>query len=324
MPTSLPQAVDQQGGDRAIPIPADFIREWWTPFEDFLAKERRYSPYTVRNYRQGFEDFYRWLSSSGLLARGFAGLGSREVRDFVIEANRRFGRRTLHNHASGLRALFKFWVRRGKLSKNPFVGVPLPKLEKRLPLFLTEEQMVKLLAGPERLLANESIDRFTALRDRLVMELLYGAGLRVSELVGLNYESVDADHGVVRVLGKGQKERLCPIGKVASALLVEFKNNFAPSRAPSAPIIVNARSERLPVRQVQLMLKRYLAVAGLPMDLTPHKLRHSYATHLLNAGADLRVVQELLGHAQLATTQVYTHLSVARLQEIYAKAHPRA
>lgn len=306
------------------PIPPDVLNEWWTPFEDFLAKERRYSAYTVRNYRQAFEDFYRWLASANLLARGFDGLSSREVRDFVIEANHRFGRRTLHNHASGLRAFYKFWLRREKVRKNPFVGVPLPKLEKRLPLFLTEEQMVKLLAGPEQLLANKSIDRFTALRDRLVMELLYGAGLRVSELVGLNYESVDSDHGVVRVLGKGRKERLCPVGKVASALLVEFKNNFAPSRVPSAPIIVNARGERQPVRQVQLLLKRYLAVAGLPMDLTPHKLRHSYATHLLNAGADLRVVQELLGHAQLATTQVYTHLSVARLQEIYAKAHPRA
>jgi integrase/recombinase XerC len=306
------------------PIPPDVLNEWWTPFEDFLAKERRYSAYTARNYRQAFEDFYRWLASANLLARGFDGLSSREVRDFVIEANHRFGRRTLHNHASGLRAFYKFWLRREKVRKNPFVGVPLPKLEKRLPLFLTEEQMVKLLAGPEQLLANKSIDRFTALRDRLVMELLYGAGLRVSELVGLNYESVDSDHGVVRVLGKGRKERLCPVGKVASALLVEFKNNFAPSRVPSAPIIVNARGERQPVRQVQLLLKRYLAVAGLPMDLTPHKLRHSYATHLLNAGADLRVVQELLGHAQLATTQVYTHLSVARLQEIYAKAHPRA
>jgi len=315
------QAEDQAG---AFLTPPHVIAEWWTPFEDFLAKERRYSAYTVRNYRQAFEDFYRWLASANLLARGFEGLSSREVRDFVIEANRRFGRRTLHNHASGLRAFYKFWVRREKVRKNPFIGVPLPKLEKRLPLFLTEEQMVKLLGGPEQLLANDSIDRFTALRDRLVMELLYGGGLRVSELVGLNYGSVDSDHGVVRVLGKGQKERLCPVGKVASALLVEFKNSFAPSREPSAPIIVDARGERLPVRQVQLLLKRYLAVAGLPMDLTPHKLRHSYATHLLNAGADLRVVQELLGHAQLATTQVYTHLSVARLQEIYAKAHPRA
>lgn len=315
---------DRPSDGSIIPIPATIVAEWWTPFEDFLAKERRYSAYTVRNYRQAFDDFYRWLATANLLDRGFAGLGSREVRDFVIESNRRFSRRTLHNHASGLRAFYKFWLRREKVRKNPFVGVPLPKLEKRLPLFLTEEQTVKLLAGPEQLLANESIDRFTALRDRLVMELLYGAGLRVSELVGLDYGSVDSDHRVVRVLGKGQKERLCPIGKVASALLVEFENNFARNRAPNAPIVVDHRGKRMSVRQVQLLLKRYLQIAGLPMDLTPHKLRHSYATHLLNAGADLRVVQELLGHAQLATTQVYTHLSVARLQEIYAKAHPRA
>lgn len=307
-----------------IAIPPEVVAEWWTPFEDFLAKERRYSGYTIRNYRQAFEDYYRWLISARLLERGLDGLGPREMRDFVIEAGHRYGRRTLHNHASGIRAFYKFWLRREKVRRNPFIGVPLPKLEKRLPLFLTEEQMIRLLAGPERLLASESIDRFTALRDRLVMELLYGAGLRVSELVGLNYESVDFHDGIVRVLGKGRKERLCPVGKVASALLVEFRNSFASDVSPGAAIIVTARGARLPIRQVQLMLKRYLKLAGLPEDITPHKLRHSYATHLLNAGADLRVVQELLGHAQLATTQVYTHLSVARLQEIYAKAHPRA
>jgi integrase/recombinase XerC len=202
--------------------------------------------------------------------------------------------------------------------------MPLPKLEKRLPKFLTEEQMVRLLAGPQRLLENESIDAFTAHRDRLVMELLYGAGLRVSELVGLNYGAVDVAEGVARVTGKGRKERLCPLGRVATALLIKFRDAFARQTGPGAPVIVDSRHERLRVRQVQLMLKRYLALAELPMDLTPHKLRHSYATHLLNAGADLRLVQELLGHAQLATTQVYTHVSVARLKEIYAKAHPRA
>jgi integrase/recombinase XerC len=126
------------------------------------------------------------------------------------------------------------------------------------------------------------------------------------------------------VLGKGRKERLCPLGRVATALLANFKNGFARNTGADAPVIVTANHERLPVRQVQLLLKRYLALAELPMDITPHKLRHSYATHLLNAGADLRLVQELLGHAQLATTQVYTHVSVARLKEIYAKAHPRA
>lgn len=300
------------------------VVEWWLPFAEFLAKERRYSPYTLRNYRQAFEDFYRWLVGSGLAPTGFDQLGPREVRDFVIEAQRRFGRRTLHNHVSGLRAFFKFWLRREKVKRNPFHSVPLPKLERRLPKFLTEEQMVKLLGGPQRLLANGSIDEFTALRDRLVMELLYGGGLRVSELVGLNYGAIDLDSGVARVLGKGRKERLCPLGRVATTLLTRFKAEFAGEVRPSSAVVIDSRRHRLPVRQVQLMLKRYLALGELPMDLTPHKLRHSYATHLLNAGADLRLVQELLGHAQLATTQVYTHVSVARLKEIHAKAHPRA
>ena len=305
-------------------VPPEVVAEWWTPFAEFLAHERRYSAYTVRNYRQAFEDFYRWLKESELWDDGFDELDSRDLRDFVIEAQRRFGRRTLHNHVSGLRAFFKYWLRRGRVARNPFVGVPLPKLEKRLPKFLTEDQMTKLLGGPQRLLENESVDAFTAWRDRLVMELIYGGGLRVSELSGLNYGQIDFDSGVARVLGKGRKERLCPLGKVALAVLKKFRAEFARDTSPGAPVAITERHERLPVRQVQLMLKRYLALAELPMDLTPHKLRHSYATHLLNAGADLRLVQELLGHAQLATTQVYTHVSIARLKEVHAKAHPRA
>jgi integrase/recombinase XerC len=156
------------------------------------------------------------------------------------------------------------------------------------------------------------------------MELLYGGGLRVSELAALTYGAIDFETGVARVMGKGRKERLCPLGAVALAVAKKFRDEFAKRIAPASPVLVNADSSRMTVRAVQLMLKRYLALAGLPLDLTPHKLRHSYATHLLNAGADLRLVQELLGHAQLATTQVYTHVSVARLKEIYAKAHPRA
>jgi integrase/recombinase XerC len=306
-----------------IKLPPEVLAAWWRPFADHLAHERRYSAYTLRNYLQAFEDFYAWLAGAGLAAKGFDALGTREVRDFVIEAQRRFGRRTLHNHVSGLRAFFKFWLRRGKVGRNPFLGVPLPKLERRLPKFLTEEQMTLLLNGPQRLLANGSLEAFTACRDRLVMELLYGGGLRVSELVGLNYGAVDFDSGVARVLGKGRKERLCPLGSVATALLAKFRAEFARTTLPHSPVVIDRHHRRLPVRQVQLLLKRYLALAELPMDLTPHKLRHSYATHLLNAGADLRLVQELLGHAQLATTQVYTHVSVARLKEIHARAHPR-
>src|SRR4051812_30917773 len=203
------------GPPTVVPIPDGVLAEWWTPFEDFLAKERRYSSYTVRNYRQAFEDFYRWLAAPdvNLWRGGFDALGSREMRDFVIEAQRRFDRRTLHNHVSGLRTFFKYWMRHGRLKKNPLTGVPLPKLEKRLPKFLTEEQMKRLLAGPQQLLADGKLDLHTAWRDRLIMELLYGAGLRVSELVALTYGAVDLQSGGARVLGKGRKERLAPIGR---------------------------------------------------------------------------------------------------------------
>jgi len=300
------------------------LADWWAPFADHLAMERRCSAYTVRNYRQAFEDFHRWLAAAGLWSKGLDALGARDVRDFVIEAQRRFDRRTLHNHVSGLRTFCKFWRQRGRLLRNPFAGVPLPKLEKRLPRFLTEEQMKLLLGGPSRLLESGSADPFSTGRDRLALELLYGGGLRVSELVALNYGAVDFGDGIARVRGKGGKERLCPLGRMALATLVKFRDEFARGKGPEDPILITAAGRRLTVRAVQLLLKRYLALAGLPHDFTPHKLRHAYATHLLNAGADLRLVQELLGHAQLATTQIYTHVSVARLKDVYDKAHPRA
>lgn len=311
---------------RSVPIkvPPEVAAEWLLPFLDFLAKERRYSGYTVRNYTQAFDDFYRWAQIDQRWARGVAGFTTRDMRDFVIEGQRRFSRRTLHNHVSGLRAFFRYWQRQGRLKKNPFLGVPLPKLEKTLPKFLTEAQVATLLEGPQKLLAQEAVDKFTAWRDRLALELLYGGGLRVSEVVALNYGAIDFAAGSARVLGKGRKERICPLGAVAMAVLKKFREEFASSSGPGSPVLITAGNSRLTVGAVQAMMKRYLALADLPMDLSPHKLRHSFATHLLNSGADLRAVQELLGHASLATTQIYTHTSVARLKEIYAKAHPRA
>lgn len=305
-------------------VPPAIASEWLAPFLEHLEKERRYSPHTVRDYRQAFEDFWRWLARSGLGGRGFENLESRDIRDFAIEGQHRFSRRTLHNHISGLRAFWKFWMRRGRLSRSPLIGLSLPKLSQPLPQFLTEEQMINLLAGPQRLTENGGLDPFSAWRDRLAMELLYGGGLRVSELSELNYGQIDFERGFARVLGKGNKERLCPLGRVAMAVLVKWRNEFAQTTAPAAPVLVNAQHKRLPVRHIQRMLKRYLALADLPADMTPHTLRHSYATHLLNAGADLRLVQELLGHANLATTQIYTHVSVARLKKVYDQAHPRA
>ena len=305
-------------------LPPAIADEWLRPFLDYLAKERRYSDYTVRNYRQAFEDFHAWLQAGGRAPGGFAKLTTRDMRDFVVEGQRRFERRTLHNHVSGLRSFFRFWMQRGKLARNPFTGVPLPKLNRPLPKFLTETQMTALLGGPLRLLQNETVDAFTAWRDRLVLELLYGGGLRVSELTGLNYGAIDYGNGSARVLGKGKKERICPLGTVAMAVLTKFRDEQAKRTDPGSPVVITARQERLPVRAVQLLVKKYLALADLPMDISPHKLRHSYATHLLNSGADLRAVQELLGHASLTSTQIYTHTSIARLKEIHRQAHPRA
>ncbi len=310
--------------DAKVPLPPPVVAEWLDPFLAFLTKERRYSAYTVRNYRQAFEDFYRWSQDGGRWARGLPALTTRDMRDFVIEGQRRFGRRTLHNHVSGLRAFFRYWQRRGRFKRNPFTGVPLPKLEKALPKFLTETQVTKLLDGPRKLLASEALDKFTTWRDRLVLELLYGGGLRVSELVGLNYGAIDLENGSARVLGKGGKERICPLGAVAMAVLKKFRAECATATGPSDPVLITPTHARLSIGAVQSIVKRYLALADLPMDISPHKLRHSFATHLLNSGADLRAVQELLGHANLATTQIYTHTSVARLKEIYQKAHPRA
>src|SRR6187455_942241 len=295
----MSKPVSKPGTEPALP-PA-VATEWLQPFLDYLAKERRYSAYTVRNYRQAFEDYHRWLTQHGRNATAFDALTAREIRDFVIEAQRRFGRRTLHNHVSGLRAFHRFWMREGKLTRNPFVGVPLPKLDKPLPKFLTENQMTTLLAGPEKLRTEGAVSDFTALRDRLALEILYGGGLRVSELVGLNYGAVDFEQGSVRVLGKGRKERICPVGRTAMAVLQRFRDEGGRATGLGAPVLVTEQGRRLTPGMVQQMVKKYLALADLPMDITPHKLRHSYATHLLNAGADLRSVQELLGHASLTT-----------------------
>ena len=306
------------------PLPPEVAAAWLDPFLAHLAKERRCSRYTVRNYRQAFEDFHRWASADGRWGTGPAGLTGRDLRDFVIEAQRRFGRRTLHNHVSGLRAFFRYWRREGRVGHDPLLGVPLPKLGRTLPKFLTEAQAAHLLGSPMRQLAAGETDAFTAWRDRLALELLYGAGLRVSEVVGLDYGAVDFESGSARVLGKGRKERICPLGAVATAVLRKFRDEFAARRGPADPVLVTAGHRRLTAGAVQQLMKRHLAHAGLPMDLSPHKLRQSFATHLLDAGADLRAVQELLGHASLATTQVYTHTSVARLKEVHARAHPRA
>lgn len=293
-------------------------------FCDYLAHERRLSNYSVRNYRAAVQYFVGHLEEAGKWREDFAVVTSVQVRSFLIEAGRNKARRTLHNQVSGLRAFYLYLRKQGVVENNPFTGLTLPKLDKPLPKFLTEAQMRSLLNGPILLWKDGKLGEFEAFRDSLILELLYGGGLRVSELCALNHGQVDLGQGIARVVGKGRKERLCPLGPVAVECLKMFVQRFELEAALSAPVVCQRNGKRLDPRQIQKLLKVHLAAAGLPLDMTPHKLRHSFATHMLDEGADLRAVQELLGHANLSTTQIYTHVSIARLKEAHKQAHPRA
>ena len=293
-------------------------------FAEHLAHERRVSPYTVRNYRAAVEAFVQQLEASGKWTGDFAAVTPIQVRSYLIETGRAKARRTLHNHVSGLRAFYLYLRRQGVVASNPFTGLTLPKLDKPLPKFLTETQMRDLLNAPILLWKDGKLGEFDAFRDALMLELLYGGGLRVSELCALNHGQIDLGQGVARVLGKGRKVRLCPLGPVAVQCLKTFVQRFELEAAHGAPVVCTRPGRRLVPRQVQKSLKIHLAAAKLPLDMTPHKLRHSFATHMLDQGADLRAVQELLGHANLSTTQIYTHVSITRLKEAHKQAHPRA
>lgn len=296
-------------------------------FRRRLADERRLSAYTVRNYVHAVAQFLSWLGPyTGLDSRAPADPAAateRIARDYLIESHGRYARRSLHLHFSALRAYYRFLKERGLVERSPFEGLNLPKQQRSSPRFLTEEQVAQLLQMPARLLENETIEPGKALRDRVVLECLYGGGLRVSELAGLRWREVDFAGGVLRLLGKGRKERVAPPGEAALAALKAWRDLQQLTPEAEEPVLRAPRGGAFSPRHIQLLLKQYLRLAGLPEDLTPHKLRHSFATHLLDHGANLRSVQEMLGHARLATTQIYTHVSLDRLRRAHHQAHPR-
>ena len=289
-----------------------------------LELERRVSPNTVRNYRHAVGCLAGWLAEGGQWRGDFNAVRPEEARDYLIEQRRRLGRRTMHNHVSGLRSFYRFLREQGDCQACPFTGVSLPKLEKKLPKFMSVEQMRRLLETPDRLLGDGLVNLFEARRDRLVLELLYGGGLRVSELCALLHGDIDMEEKTARIMGTGGKERLCPLGPVAVRCLRDFVQDGGLPAGREDPVVCQPGGRPMSPRSIQTLLKKHLAAADLPLDMTPHKMRHSYATHLLDNGADLRAVQELLGHANLSTTQIYTHVGVARLKSAHKQAHPRA
>lgn len=296
-------------------------------FLKFIEGERRYSRYTVRNYRQALEGLLHHVCADGRphTRDVFGVIGPMTLRSYIIEAQRAgISRRTLHLRVSAFRSFFRYLRKHGLVNHNPVTGISVPKYRKPLPKFLTEKEMNRFLDGPDRLLADEKTDSFTARRDELLFELFYGAGLRISEVVQANWGDFDVPSECLKVLGKGKKERVCPVGKRVASQLMNFKKEHAVVSKRGDSILHTPDGKRLTAFWIQKRMKVYLKLADLPEDLTPHKIRHSFATHLLNAGADMRVVQELLGHASLSTTQVYTHVGLKRLKEAHRQAHPRA
>ncbi|MEX0325536.1 MAG: tyrosine recombinase XerC [Puniceicoccaceae bacterium] len=301
-------------------------REQIERFLRFIESERQYSAYTVRNYRQALEGLLSYVAEGRSGVRNlFEMMGPLTIRSYVIDAQRTgVSKRTLHLRLSAFRSFFRYLRKHGIVDHNPVAGVSVPKFRKPLPKFLTEREMERFLDGPAHLLEQGECDPFTAKRDALLFELFYGAGLRISEVVQASWRDYDKGSRCLKVLGKGRKERLCPVGDQAAKLLEEFRNEHAVVTDEDEPILHTLAGKPLSPFWIQKRMKVYLRLAELPEDLTPHKIRHSFATHLLNAGADMRVVQELLGHASLSTTQIYTHVGLKRLKEAHSRAHPRA
>jgi integrase/recombinase XerC len=307
--------------------------KWVGKFLSHLAAERGASTYTQRNYSQALAEFQAWHREERQKQPDWAALQRDDFRVYLRFLGRHeLGRAAIQLRFSALRTFYKFLVRNGVVAGSPIKNLSLPKLEKRLPKFLTAKQMEDLLAAPMKSLpgkgkrgAGRPVSEVACYRDVAILETIYSCGLRISELCGLNAEDIDPGERMVRVRGKGKKERLVPIGEPALRAIEFYWSRFTPAPSGNAPVFLSENGRGgLQARILQRRLKRHLAAAGLDPHLTPHKLRHSYATHLLDAGADLRSVQELLGQAHLATTQVYTHLTTERLKRAYDRAHPRA
>lgn len=284
-----------------------------------LRAERDASPHTIAAYRTDLATFAGWAARAGVCS--LAQIDRRLLRRYVAYlGERRYARRTIARRASALRSLLAWCVARGLLEASPAQDLGVPKLDRPLPKVLKAAEVARLAELPPD-------DDPIGVRDRAVIELLYGCGLRVSELCGLDLDDLDLAGGSVRVLGKGRRERVMPVGVAARRALTSYLAGARPAlvaRGEGTPaLFVNTRGGRLGARSVRALLDRYRRAEG-DAPISPHALRHSFATHLLDNGADLRAVQELLGHRSLATTQMYTHVSTERLREVYEQSHPRA
>ena len=298
-------------------------------FIHYLSLEKNASPHTCRCYRRDLEGFEDFLKNSGMYVSSTGKVEMEKVdrmaiRKYLSFLHRKNKKSSIARKISTLRSFFKYMVREQVIPSNPAKGVSTPKVEKTLPTTLTVDEAFRLMESPTTISEKPSEgSKEKGLRDRAILELLYSSGLRVSELVGLNSNQLDLDLGIVRVMGKGRKERIVPVGVMAIKALEAYLEKRGMLEGEE-PIFVNSVGGRLTARSVGRLMKRYTRHSGIFRKVSPHSLRHTFATHLLDAGADIREIQEMLGHSSLSTTQRYTHVSMGKLMEVYDKAHPRS
>jgi integrase/recombinase XerC len=334
------------GDDRLVPLGGQAIKPALEKFLGYLRSVRNASAHTLRSYRVDLEQFLAYLSPPGSEPPALERIDHRLIREYLGHLHDlQLQKSSMARKLAALRSFFKFCAREGMVRDNPARLVATPKLPKRLPAVLSAEEMNAFLdqlasvqvpdatrraargRRPERI---RDSARLLLERDRAILEMLYSSGLRVSELTGLNVADVDRSEQMLRVLGKGNKERIIPYGSKAEQALARYWParaellRKAGTRADAQAVFLNHSGRRMTSRSVARILKKYIRLVNINWDLHPHSLRHAFATHLLADGADLRAIQELLGHASLSTTQRYTHATIRQLMEVYDKAHPHA
>ena len=306
-------------------------------FLAYLRNERQASEHTIANYAMDIKQFANLSLNSSLEKSDWQQADVYKARSFIVLLQKdNLARSSILRKISSLRSFYRFLVRENIVSSNPFVGITSPKKSRQLPKYMSIDEVGHLLNAPatywsdalaKGVAKDDDSAAFATARDTALLEVIYSGGLRISEAVGLNFADLNLKQGIIKIKGKGKKERIAALGTPAMNALHDYfrvREIRSANNLPGAPVFINKHGNRISPRSFQRFFKKYLMTAGLPHDMTPHKLRHSFATHLLNAGADLRSVQELLGHANLSTTQIYTHINSERLKAVYNKAHPRA
>ena len=295
------------------------MQEVFNKYINYLEAERNMSAYTVRNYTADLLDFFDFLRAKDISS--LKEVDRLTLRDYLSHLMKQgLVKASIARKLSAIRSFYRYLLREGMISTSPAATTSSPKLDKRLPSFLTIEEVKRLLEAPD-------LSTPQGQRDRALLELLYASGLRVSELAQLNLEHLNLDTREIRVWGKGAKERVVLMGKPAAEALTTYISQGRPKllgKKRSSALLVNRYGGRLNERRIQIILGKYARLAGIDKKVHPHLLRHTFATHLLDGGADLRVVQELLGHADLSSTQIYTHVTKSQAKKVYLSAHPMA